>query len=185
MDHPAVGGHLRPLTRLVVAALGCGVILVTMAGCGSAHPEGGTGAPGSDSSTAGSGAAGSAGSAVPQTAALSGSAADEPTSVRGCKSGRVELSYRLDGPKQGRVCVRAGAELIITLRESPGYAWSAVESMSPRVVTVSRSSHGASATATARATHAGMAELRWTSQFTGDRFGPPTRLWRLTVTVVP
>ena len=73
----------------------------------------------------------------------------------------------------------------ITLRESPGYAWSAVGSLSPHVVTVSRSGHGATVTATARATRAGTAELRWTSQFTGDRFGPPTRLWRLTVTVVP
>src|SRR5215472_1907725 len=28
------------------------------------------------------------------------------------------------------------------------------------------------------------AELRWTSSFTGDPYGPPTSLWRLTVTVV-
>jgi hypothetical protein len=105
--------------------------------------------------------------------------------ARGCRSGRVELSYRLDGPTQGHVCVRAGAELIITLRQSPGYAWSAVASLSPHVVTMSRSGHGATVTATARAKHAGKAELRWTSSFTGDRFGPPTLLWRLTVTVVP
>lgn len=97
---------------------------------------------------------------------------------------RVELTYRLDGPPPAAVSVRAAAELVITLRAAPGYAWTAVESLAPQVVTVLRSGRGATVTATARAEAAGEAELRWTSSFTGDPFGPPTRLWRLTVTVV-
>jgi hypothetical protein len=81
----------------------------------------------------------------------------------GCQAGKVELSYRLDGPWPGSVCVRAGAELVITLERVPGYAWSAVESLQPRVVRVLRSGRGETVTAVA----AGDAELRWTSSFAG------------------
>ena len=91
----------------------------------------------------------------------------------------------MDGPQSGSLGVRVGAELVITLQKAPGYAWTAVESLRPQVVNVLRSGHGATATATARAVTAGEAELRWSSSFTGDPFGPPTLLWRLTVTVLP
>ena len=99
--------------------------------------------------------------------------------------GRIELSYRLDGPRPGHVRVHLGDELVITLERAPGHAWSAVESLQPHVVRVLRSSgRGETVTAVARAASAGEAELRWTSSFTGDPYGPPTLLWRLTVTVV-
>jgi hypothetical protein len=91
----------------------------------------------------------------------------------------------MDGPRSGSLCVRVGTELAITLQKAPGYAWTAVESLQPQVVNVLRSGRGTSATATGRAITAGEAELRWSSSFTGDPFGPPTLLWRLTVTVVP
>lgn len=73
---------------------------------------------------------------------------------------------------------------MITLEKAPGYAWTAVESLRPQVVTVLRSGRGATVTAVARAMADGEAELRWTSSFTGDPYGPPTLLWRLTVSVV-
>lgn len=101
----------------------------------------------------------------------------------GCWAGKVELSYRLDGPRPGDVYVRAGTELVITLEETRGYAWTAVESLHPTVVQVLRSGRGPNVTAVARAVAAGDAELRWTSSFTGDPYGPPTLLWRLKVTV--
>lgn len=119
-------------------------------------------------------------------AAMAGCGASRPgggAGPSGGQPGRVELSYRLDGPRSNRVRVPVGTELVITLQRAPGYAWSAVESLRPAVVTVLRSGRGATVTATARAVAAGEAELRWTSSFTGDPFGPPTLLWRLAVTV--
>lgn len=101
----------------------------------------------------------------------------------GSRVGTVQLSYRLDGPRPGSVRVRAGTELVITLEETGGYAWTAVESLHPTVVRVLRSSRGPKVTAVARAVAAGDAELRWASSFTGDPHGPPTLLWRLMVTV--
>lgn len=123
-------------------------------------------------------------SGQPASSAEALEALDYDASARNCRSGRVELSYRLQDSRSGRVCVKAGAELVIKLQESPGHAWTAVESLSPHVVLVLHSGRGASLTATARAVTPGEAELRWTSSFTGDRFGPPTLLWRLTVVVV-
>jgi hypothetical protein len=90
----------------------------------------------------------------------------------------------MDGPRSDSLCVRASTELVITLRKAPGYVWAAVESLRPQVVTVLQSGHGMTVTATARAVSAGEAELRWSSSFAGDPFGPPTLLWRLTVTVL-
>jgi len=106
-----------------------------------------------------------------------------PALPPGCRAGKVELSYRLDGPRPGSVCVRAGTELVVTLEETRGYAWTAVTSLRPAVVRVLRSGAGPKVTAVARAVAAGDAELRWTSSFTGDPHGPPTLLWQLTVTV--
>jgi hypothetical protein len=133
----------------------CGLILGGMAACGTLGPEGSRAEP-------------------PGSSGL----------PAGCRSGRVELSYRLDGRRLSSVCVRAGAELVITLERAPGHAWTAVESLQPQVVRVLRSSRGETVTAVAHAGAAGTAELRWTSSFTGDPYGPPTLLWRLTVTVV-
>jgi len=95
----------------------------------------------------------------------------------------VELAYRLDGPRPGSVSVRVGTDLVITLEETRGCAWTAVESLQPTVVQVLRSGRGPEVTSVARTMAAGDAELRWTSSFTGDPYGPPTLLWRLTVTV--
>ena len=142
-------------SRLAAAVLCCGLILGGVAACGSLGSEGSQ--------------AGTPGSSGPSD---------------GCRSGRVELSYRLDGPRMNSVCVRAGAELVITLERAPGHAWTAVESLQPQVVRVLRSGRGETVTAVAHAVAAGDAELRWTSSFTGDPYGPPTLLWRLTVTVV-
>lgn len=147
--------RVRRAMRLAAAVVCGGLILGGMAACGTSGPEGSRArAPGS--------------SGLPP----------------GCKAGTVELSYRLDGPRSSSVCVRVGTELVITLEGAPGHAWSAVESLQQTVVRVLRSDRGATATAVARAVAAGDAELRWTSSFTGDPYGPPTLLWRLKVTVV-
>lgn len=172
----------RHMWRLLIAALCCGTIISGVAGCAVPEPGGGTGAERGTGPASGSAQGGASG--LPASSAEMLSASQGDAQARACRSGRVELSYRLQESRSGRICVKAGTELVIKLQESPGHAWTAVESLSPHVVRVLHSGRGASLTATARAVTPGEAELRWTASFTGDRFGPPTLLWRLTVVVV-
>lgn len=102
-----------------------------------------------------------------------------------CPGGLVSFVHLPGDPWSAEVCVAVGARLRISLRPARGYRWTAVESTDPAVGAVTSSDVGpdGAATATVHAVGAGTVILRATTAFAGDPFGPPTRLWRLTVRV--
>jgi hypothetical protein len=97
----------------------------------------------------------------------------------------VEIVYRPGDPPSSPLYMRSGTELVITLHGSPGYGWTPIEVVAGRLAVIESEADEGTATATVRATGPGEAELRSTSSFRGDRFGPQTRLWRLLVSVEP
>ncbi|MGJ5752406.1 hypothetical protein [Streptomyces puniciscabiei] len=98
---------------------------------------------------------------------------------------QVEVVHRPGDPPEPPLHVQMGDEVHITLRGSPAYGWTPVEVVAgPLTVTASETTDG-TVRATVDAVGAGEAELRSTSSFRGDRFGPQTRLWRLLVHVEP
>jgi hypothetical protein len=100
-------------------------------------------------------------------------------------AGRVEVTYRPGDPLGSPLWVRVGDEVVVTLYGSPGYGWTPVESVGGPLAVVGTESSEGTVRAVARATGPGEGELRATSAFRGDRFGPQTRLWRLLVRVDP
>jgi hypothetical protein len=100
-------------------------------------------------------------------------------------AGRVEVTYRPGDPRSAELRVRVGDEVVITLHGAPGYDWTPVEGAGGPLAIVDSDSCEGTARALARATDPGEAELRSTSSFRGDRFGPQTLLWRLAVRVEP
>jgi hypothetical protein len=99
--------------------------------------------------------------------------------------GRVVVTYRPGDPLSSRVRVQVGDEVVVTLYGPPSYGWTPVESVSGLLAVVEAGSTEGTVRAVVRATGPGEAELRATSSFRGDRFGPQTRLWRLLVDVGP
>lgn len=98
-------------------------------------------------------------------------------------AGRFEVTYRPGDPLGSPLRVRVGDEVVITLHGSLGYGWTPVESVSGPLFVVEAGSSEGTAWAVVRATAPGEGELRATSSFRGDRFGPQTRLWRAVVCV--
>ena len=85
---------------------------------------------------------------------------------------------------QSRLAV--GQRLVLELHPAGGYRWSAVECSDPLVASVAGSvDAGGIARFTVSAHRPGSAVLSATTAHTGDRFGPPTRIWRLRLTVEP
>ncbi|WP_158692660.1 hypothetical protein [Streptomyces roseochromogenus] len=76
-------------------------------------------------------------------------------------------------------------EVAITLYGSAAYGWTPVEVVTGPLTLVAAEATDGTVRVTVRAVGAGEAELRSTSFFRGDRFGPQTRLWRLLVRVEP
>ncbi|WP_042411128.1 hypothetical protein [Streptacidiphilus carbonis] len=95
----------------------------------------------------------------------------------------VRIEYRAGDTQGGEVRVRRGAQITVTLHGSPGYGWTPITGVDGPVVLVSESVTDGTVQAVLRADTSGQAELRSTSSFRGDRFGPQTRLWRLVVQV--
>lgn len=81
--------------------------------------------------------------------------------------------------------MRVGDEAAVTLHGSSAYGWTPVEVASGPLTVIDAGADEGTARATVRATGPGEAELRSASSFRGDRFGPQTRLWRLTVHIDP
>jgi hypothetical protein len=103
--------------------------------------------------------------------------------MSGFAEGPVRIEYQAgDGPS-GEVRVLPGTEIEITLKGAPAYGWSPVSGVAPVLVVVSESIVEGTVRAVLRAESPGTTELRSTSSFTGDRFGPQTRLWKLRVCV--
>jgi hypothetical protein len=94
---------------------------------------------------------------------------------------RVEIVYRPGAPQSSRIQARVGDEVVVTLHGSPAYGWTPPEVASGPLTVLETGAAEGMAHATVRATAPGEAELRSTSTFRGDRFGPQTRLWRLLV----
>jgi hypothetical protein len=95
----------------------------------------------------------------------------------------VRVEYRAGDPLSGGLRVRQGADIGVTLHGSPTYGWLPIVGAEGPLVMVSQSVSEGTVEAVLRAQGSGEVELRSTSAFTGDRFGPQTRLWRLTVHV--
>jgi hypothetical protein len=88
-------------------------------------------------------------------------------------------------PQSSELRLRVGDEVSVTLYGSPAYGWAPVEVAAGPLTLIETTAVGGTVRATVRATAAGETELRSTSSFRGDRFGPQTRLWRLHVHVDP
>ncbi|HWG27492.1 hypothetical protein [Actinospica sp.] len=102
-----------------------------------------------------------------------------------CGSGVIEVTYQPGDARVGELCVHVGAELSITLNGSAGYAWTAVTSSDQGAAAIISSSGGGIGHATVHAVAAGSSVLRATTSFTADPYGPPTRLWQLTLNIEP
>lgn len=96
-------------------------------------------------------------------------------------SRRVDVTHRPGDAQRSPLRVRVGDEVLVTLHGSPGYGWNPVEVVAGPLTIVDVGVVEGTVRATVRATGSGEAELRSTSSFRGDRFGPQTRLWRLLV----
>ncbi|MFF4576045.1 hypothetical protein [Streptomyces sp. NPDC001410] len=100
-------------------------------------------------------------------------------------SARVEIIYRPGDPQSPQLRLRVGHEVSITLYGSPAYGWTPVEVVPGPMTLIETEAVAGTARAAVRATAPGEAELRSTSSFHGDRFGPQTRLWPLLVHIDP
>jgi hypothetical protein len=98
-------------------------------------------------------------------------------------AGRVEVVHRPGDPLPSPLRVRAGDEVVVRLNGSPGYGWARIEVVTGPSEVLTADLMEGSVRAVVRANGPGEAELRSTSSFRGDRFGPQTRLWRLLVHV--
>ncbi|MGW1911432.1 hypothetical protein ACWCQS_12015 [Streptomyces sp. NPDC002076] len=80
-----------------------------------------------------------------------------------------------------------GTTIHITLKAPPRYGWAPLTSSDPRTVSL-RDDHAApdgNWSATARAATAGTATLNSADTYTPDPHGPSSRVWRLTLSVIP
>ena len=96
----------------------------------------------------------------------------------------LTVTYHPDQPLPDDLTVTVGTACEIVLHGTAAYGWTTVTSTDQGIVAVSGTTLEGTATTTARALRPGTATLRATSAFTGDRFGPRTRLWQLRVHVV-
>lgn len=96
---------------------------------------------------------------------------------------RHTISHRSGDPLPDDLRLSVGDEIVIILHGSPAYGWTAVTTSDDHVVAVHASSSHGTTTAVAHALGVGTATLRSTATFSGDRFGPQTRLWQLRVHV--
>ncbi|MFE2474179.1 hypothetical protein [Streptomyces mirabilis] len=98
-------------------------------------------------------------------------------------AGRVTVVHRPGDPPIPPLQVQVGDEVVVRLHGSPGYGWTPVEVVTGPLEVLTAELAEGNVRALVRANGPGEGELRSTSSFRGDRFGPQTRLWRLTVHV--
>ncbi len=97
----------------------------------------------------------------------------------------MDVVHRPGDPPGSPLHVRVGDEVVITLHGSPAYGWTPVEVVAGPLTVITAETADGTVRATVMAVGAGEAELRSTSSFRGDRFGPQTLLWRLLVDIGP
>lgn len=112
-----------------------------------------------------------------------------PTPPSGAPSpasgGTVSFVHHPGDPWSADVRVVVGTQVRITLLPARGYRWTAVESVDPAIGAVTgHVEPDGTAVATVQTVRSGTVTLRATTSFTGDRFGPATWLWQLTVHIV-
>lgn len=94
--------------------------------------------------------------------------------------------HRLADPWEAEFTVRIGEVLSVRLLPAGGYHWSLLEGSDDELIDLCTDVNAVGvATATVHAKAAGTVELRATTSHTGDRFGPPTRMWRMTLHIEP
>ncbi|MFF5016702.1 hypothetical protein [Streptomyces sp. NPDC001165] len=98
---------------------------------------------------------------------------------------QLEVVHRPGDPLAPLLHIQVGDEVAITLCGSAAYGWTPVEVVTGPLTVIAAETTDGTVRATVRAVGVGEAELRSTSSFRGDRFGPQTRLWRLLVHVEP
>lgn len=95
------------------------------------------------------------------------------------------FAHRPGDPWNASVELPVGAVLRIELHPAGGYRWSDIESSDSDVLGLDGAvDTGGVARFTVTASRPGQAVLTATTQFQGDRFGPPTRRWAMTARVV-
>ncbi|MEU6507849.1 hypothetical protein [Streptomyces sp. NPDC046942] len=175
--------------RTGACSLAVVALIVSAAACAS-----GTGAPGptekepTGPSASGSAISGSAssGPSTPEPASTPSAGTDGSTTRR-CLSGTVTILYPpADNPLR-TTCAHVGTTIRITLKPPPNYRWAPVTSSQPKTVSVfdDHLAPGGTRSAGARAASPGTATLTSAGTYTPDPHGPPSRAWRLTLTVVP
>ncbi|MFE8949751.1 hypothetical protein [Streptomyces sp. NPDC007856] len=108
-------------------------------------------------------------------------------STRQCLSGTVTVRYPpADNPLR-TACVHVGTTIHIILKPPPRYGWAPVTSSDPRTVPLldDHAAPDGTRSATACAAAAGTASLNSADTYTPDPHGPSSRVWRLTLTVIP
>ncbi|NUP47913.1 MAG: hypothetical protein HOW97_11465 [Catenulispora sp.] len=79
-----------------------------------------------------------------------------------------------------------GTVVRVELRPAGGYRWSGIEASEPGVLLVEGTvDDDGAAHFTITTVRTGQVVLAATTRFQGDRFGPPTRRWTMTVLVTP
>jgi hypothetical protein len=97
----------------------------------------------------------------------------------------MSFVHRAGDPFTAALTGAVGQRLTVRLEPARGYVWSTVESDAPAVAQVAESAAApdGSATATVILHAVGTAALTATTSYRPDPNGPPTRRWRLVVTV--
>ncbi|MCX3060549.1 hypothetical protein [Streptomyces beihaiensis] len=96
---------------------------------------------------------------------------------------RLVVVHDPGGPRNVRLRMAVGQEVAVTLHGTPGYGWTPVEVVDGPLAVIAGEVCEGVARAVVRAVGPGRGEVRSTSSFRGDGFGPQTRLWRLAVSV--
>ncbi|MCX3060550.1 hypothetical protein [Streptomyces beihaiensis] len=109
------------------------------------------------------------------------------SAARRCGSGTMTVTHTPAGPLERRACAHTGTRIRIDLEPSTDHDWTPIASSDPAVASVvaDRAASGGTRTAEIRADSPGTAELISADTYTPDPHGPPSRRWRLTLTVVP
>lgn len=178
-------GVWREAVRVGAAALA----MIVLGGCGSAARQvaGAPSAPAATAATAGSpvGASATQSAAAPPTTSPQGSSRSPGASGR-CLSGAFMVVYPPGDNPVRSACVHLGTTVGVVLQAAGGTTWSALTDSDPAVAAVT-DRVGADGTR-----HDGVVLLRTgtvtftsVSTYIPDPHGPPSRLWSLTLTVVP
>ena len=99
----------------------------------------------------------------------------------------MQFVHHAGDPFTAATTAPSGSTLVVRLEPASGYRWSAITSSDPAIAHVlsTRVESDGTATATVSLPGAGAVALTATTSYQPDPYGPPTRLWRLTVTVTP